>query len=90
LLFKTELAIVLKTDYSMQKDVFLKKFGNHLRKLRNERKLTQADLADLIDKDWRSYQRIETGVTNTSIWYLQNIAQALNISLKELMDVDSK
>ncbi|MDP4210496.1 MAG: helix-turn-helix transcriptional regulator [Bacteroidota bacterium] len=70
----------------MQKDEFLVALGVHLRKIRESHNLTQADLANLIGKDRQSYQRIEAGTTNPTIWYLQNIAEALNISLKELLN----
>ena len=74
----------------MQRDEFLKQLGEHLRKLREERNLTQFDLANLIGKDRQSYQRIEAGTTNPTIWYLQNIADALGLSLKELLDFKIK
>jgi len=72
----------------MQKDEYLKQLGERLRKLREKRNLTQAELANLIGKERQSYQRIETGTTNPTIWYLCNIAQALNISIMELIDFD--
>ena len=70
----------------MDKDEYLKRLGENLRRLREARNLTQADLANMIGKERQSYQRIETGTTNPTIWYLQNIAQALNISVKDLID----
>jgi putative transcriptional regulator len=70
----------------MEKEQFLRQVGNCLRKLREEKNLTQADVANLIGKDRQSYQRIETGGTNTTIWYLYKIAKALDIPLTKIME----
>jgi transcriptional regulator with XRE-family HTH domain len=70
----------------MKKDEFQKRLGDHLRELREKRNLTQADLANLIGKDRQSYQRVEAGITNPTVWYLYNIAKALNVPPKELID----
>jgi DNA-binding XRE family transcriptional regulator len=43
-------------------------------------------LAKLIGKDRQNYQRVEAGMTNPTVWYLYNIAKALNVPPKELID----
>ena len=71
----------------IQKD-FLKKLGKQIKKIRTERGLTQTALAHLCGKDSQSLQRVESGNTNPTAWYLQHIAVALNVEVKELFDTD--
>lgn len=72
----------------MDKETFIIELGKHLRKLREERNMTQTEIASLIGKDRQSYQRIELGITNPSIGYLFDIASALKMSLSELLKLD--
>lgn len=72
----------------MQKEEYLKKLGDNLRKLREERNLTQSALASLLDKDRQSYQRVESGGINPTIWYLNEIAKALNVPVKDILDFE--
>lgn len=72
----------------MRKDIFLKKLGEHIRALRKKNNLTQVELANLMGKDRQSLQRIELGIINPSAYYLLEIAKALDISLKTLLDFD--
>lgn len=69
----------------MDKDEYLKKFGEHLKKLREEKGLSQRDLAYRIGKDKSSYQRVEWGKMNPSLYYLSEIAKGLEVSLEELV-----
>jgi len=68
----------------MDKNDIIVKLGFHLRKLRKERNLTQAQVAYLMGKDRQSYQRIELGNTNPTLGYLLQVASAFNISFVEL------
>lgn len=68
----------------MEKEEFIKALGAHLRTLRKERNLTQNELANIINKDRQSYQRIELGKTNPTIGYLYEIAKGLNIHFYDL------
>lgn len=69
-----------------KRDIFLKHFGAHLRELREKRKITQFDLASIINKDRQSIQRVESGNVNPSVYYLQELAEGLQIPLKEILD----
>jgi transcriptional regulator with XRE-family HTH domain len=69
-----------------KKDIYLKKLGKHIRQLRVEKNISQLELASIINKDRQSVQRIERGVINPSVYYLQEIADGLEIPLKELLD----
>ena len=58
--------------------------GNHIRKKRLARNISVAELARLCFMDKPNLLRIEKGRVNTSIYILNKIAQALEITLEEL------
>ena len=70
---------------SVKDKKFLKKLGNHIRKLRTQRGLTQLDLAIKLNNYAEQIGRIERGELNTSICTLKMIAEALDVSLSDLM-----
>ncbi len=59
--------------------------GRQIRKFREKRKLSQAELAERIGKDRQYLYKIETGKVSSSIFTLAVIALALEISLSELL-----
>lgn len=63
-------------------------FGDHLRKIRIERNMTQVELADMAEVNRRTIQRIELGELNASLKILISITKALDIPLRELMDIE--
>ena len=67
---------------------FIIKFGNNLRKIRESKKITMQALADTINVEYSQISRIERGVINTSIGLIYEIAQALNIDVKELFNFE--
>ena len=71
----------------MKKTVFLKKLGERIAALRREQSLSQSDLARLTEKDRQSIHRLEKGQINPSIYYLFEVATALKIPLRELIDI---
>jgi putative transcriptional regulator len=68
----------------MQKDDLLRQLGTHIRALREEKKLSQSELASSIGKDQQSIQRLEAGRINPSFYYLYQIAEGLSIDVNEL------
>ncbi len=66
--------------------LFLIAFGENLKKIREQKSITQAQLAIDCDFDVSVISRIERGVVNTSLSNLKLIATALNITVKELFD----
>ncbi|MEK7585790.1 MAG: helix-turn-helix transcriptional regulator [Patescibacteria group bacterium] len=72
----------------MTKDVFLKKLGKNIARLREKAGLSQTDLALRCDKDKQSLNRLEKGRINPSAFYLSEIAAELRIPLKELFDFE--
>ena len=65
---------------------YLKVFIAHVRKLREEKNVTQADLARRLEKDKQSIQRFESGKVNPTLLYLKGVADALEIPLKKFFD----
>lgn len=70
----------------MSKDVFLKKLGKNIARIREEAGLSQTELALRCDKDKQSLNRLEKGRINASAYYLAQIAEELNVPLKEFFD----
>lgn len=64
--------------------VFMKAFGENLKRLRNKANLSQEDLANDCDISISQIGRIERGEINTTISTLFVLARALNIEVKDL------
>lgn len=69
-----------------EKDIFLEKLGKKITKLREQKGLSQSELAVLCEKDRQSINRLEKGNVNPSVYYLAEICKALNISLSKLFE----
>ena len=59
-----------------------------IRMLRQEKGMTQQSLADECDIEKPNLSRIENGNTNPTIKSLWKISNALNIKLKDLIDIE--
>lgn len=68
------------------KSSFLIAFGAHLKKIREDKGMSQAQVAIDCDFDVSVISRIERGMVNTSIYNLKLIAEALNIEVQQLFD----
>lgn len=64
---------------------YLKLIGNNVRKLRNERGMSQQDLADYCNIAKSTIQRIENGTMNPTILMLQSISKVLGIDVESLI-----
>jgi putative transcriptional regulator len=77
---------VLPYHYTaMEKEVLLKNLGERIRKIREEKGITQKQLAHTINKDQQSIQRLEAGKINPSFYYLFEVARGLDISIEILL-----
>jgi len=64
----------------------LKRFGEHLKRLRVQKAISQEFLANESDLSISQISRIERGVISSSLSQLISIAKTLNISLSQLLD----
>ena len=67
--------------------VFLKRLGERIKQIRKKKGIKQKDLDYSLDIEKSNMSRIESGNTNPTIILLKKIAEELNISLKELIDL---
>lgn len=65
-----------------------KAFGEKLKRLRNKRKLTQEQLAEIIEMSPKNLSKIEVGTSFVSSETLEKILVALNVSAEELFAID--
>lgn len=74
---------------SMEKSEILKAVGKKIKELRESKGLSQVDLVGKIigDIDTTNISRIESGRTNPTLYTLHRIATALEVELKDLVDV---
>lgn len=75
---------------SMEKVELLRIVGSNIKKVRESKGLTQVDLVGKIEGeiDTTNVSRIESGRTNPTVFTLYRIANALEVSLKELLDIN--
>ena len=65
-----------------------KSLGTRIRKLREERNVSQQDLAAMCNFDKSNMARIESGRTNPTFLTLYKISIALKVSLSLLVDLE--
>jgi transcriptional regulator with XRE-family HTH domain len=58
--------------------------GRNINRLRNAAKLTQEQLAEKVDIDRRSLQRIEAGQWNMTVDYLDRLRRCLKSSWEDI------
>ena len=63
-------------------------FGQRLKELRKAKKLTQKELADLLEMTDRNYQRLEYGKTNVSATVLVFLADFFHVTTDYLLGRD--
>lgn len=72
----------------MNRDKDLKRLGERIAEVRNDKGMSQSDLARVCDKDSQSINRIERGKVNPTYGYLLDICKGLEITVSELLDFD--
>lgn len=70
----------------MKEDQILLFFGENLRRLRLEKKLSQEELAYMCELDRTYISGIERGKRNLSLINIVRIASALNVSAQKLLE----
>lgn len=64
------------------------KFGQKLRQIRKQKKMTQEHLSEMAKIDYSYLNLIEAGKRNPSLRRITKLARALKISLQELFSFD--
>lgn len=64
------------------------RIGERIKKLRQDKGMSQQTLADECDIESPNLSRIENGNTNPTIKSLWKISNALGVKLKDLVDVE--
>ena len=70
----------------MDKKSFQFAIGKRIRQLREEKKISQVELAALCNFEKSNMSRLEAGNTNPTAFTLYTISQKLNVEVKELLD----
>lgn len=64
----------------------LKELGNHIKKLRKEKKLTLSSLCYMNGLEPSTISRIEQGIVEPKYLTLLRLAEAFGLHIKELLD----
>jgi transcriptional regulator with XRE-family HTH domain len=64
---------------------FLVSLGRRIRELRKSKALSQQEAADLCNAEKANLSRIESGKTNPTVLTIRKLAEALQVSLTEIM-----
>lgn len=72
----------------MTKEKLKKKIGDRIIDLRTQKGWSQSDLARACNKDRQAIEKIENGKVNPTLYTLLELANALGLSLPEMVDLD--
>ncbi len=75
------------TKEIMKKEEVLKRIGLKIKEMRDDRKVSQQDLGAACNFEKSSMSRIEAGRTNLTIGTLLKICAALDVELRDMVDV---
>lgn len=62
------------------------KVGNRIKQIRNEKNISQQDLAAKCNFEKSNLSRLEAGRTDAKLSTLEKVAKGLGVTLKELFD----
>ena len=88
--YKYRILFDLSNMSSMENSEILKKVGKKIQEIRLNRGLTQVELVGKIEGeiDTTNISRIEAGRTNPTVYTLFRIAEALEVRLNDLLNID--
>jgi len=72
----------------VKKEVALTRIGVNIRNIREEKNISQQDLAAACNFEKSNMSRIEAGRTNLTIGTLLKICDALNVKLVDIVDIE--
>jgi DNA-binding XRE family transcriptional regulator len=70
----------------MEHDIFIKKLGKSITKMREKNKLSQSDLARLMDLPRQNIYKLETGTMNPKAHTIYMLAKVMGESVGDLMN----
>ncbi|MBD8387916.1 helix-turn-helix domain-containing protein [Dysgonomonas sp. BGC7] len=71
----------------MNKEDLLIAIGKNIKKIREEKNISQAELAARCNYEKSNMSRIESGKTNLTIGTLLNIAESLDTTIIHIIDI---
>jgi len=71
----------------MEKIIALARIGMNIKKIREEKNISQQDLAAACNFEKSNMSRIEAGRTNLTIGTLLKICEALQVKLVDVVDI---
>ena len=77
----------MKKNFAKAKKI-LKNLGLNIKFYRRKLNLTQEQIAEKIDAERSYITALESGNKSPSIYFLYELSKALNISMKDLMDIN--
>ncbi len=69
----------------MRNDIFLKEIGMRIKVIRNSKKISLRKLGELCKLDYTNLSRIETGQKGCHLLTLKNVADNLNVDIKDFL-----
>ena len=72
----------------MKKEIALVRIGMNIKDIREEKNISQQDLAAACNFEKSNMSRIEAGRTNLTIGTLLKICEALQVKLADVVDVE--
>jgi transcriptional regulator with XRE-family HTH domain len=79
----------LQLIYTKDKE-YLTKFGRHLKKMREERNMSQEQLANMAEVSLPQITRIERGVINPTICTIKSLSVGLGVEMSFMFDFENK
>jgi len=73
----------------MNKEELLWRLGQRIKKLREDKGITQQQIAHELDTEKSNISRLESGRVNPKFSTLINVAKQLGIKITELVDIDN-
>ncbi len=69
---------------------FKKSFGTKIRDLREDRDMSQTELASLIPMNQSNYSKIERDLQEPDLYQLKRIAEIFGVSCDDLLEIKSR
>ena len=71
----------------MEQEVFIKKLGKRITKIREEKELSQSELARLMKLPRQNINRLETGTVNPKAFTIYELARVMKVEVGDLFNL---